>query len=496
MSAKQEKHTTLAQEIGDSLTEQSISWTDSLGVYFTSWWRDCRVYEDRLLRNVPFFATEGSPINGRKVEVIDTDVSDGREGMRNRGQAFIHEVCITNTQKPADGGEGIDIILVHGYAAALGFFYTNLEGLSSIPGCRLHAIDMLGFGCSGRPTFPVSGDGTTPIKKVLEAEAFFVDSFEKWRLKRGIRKCHVIAHSLGGYLMSCYYLKYGREVVEKLVLVSPVGVEDNDMSVYKRFTTDSDKVGGGDDGGGDYDDDDDYDDDYNSDEDSSDEKVNIDREYRVARDQGVDLTRELTDHLHDGEGYANGSDDDDDDTSSLISVVSGHIEHPTRVEELMKQIKTRVRPGKLLTRMWEMNFTPIDIVRWFGPFAGKVVAIWVYNRFARVGDQQQLWDICLYTTRMFLEPGSGEYCLGAILAPGSLGRLPLSSRLPKQVKVPVLLLYGELDWMDKNAGYALCKAINSTGGTAKFRIVPHAGHHLYVDNRAEFERQVLSFFAK
>lgn len=143
-----------------------------------------------------------------------------------------------------------------------------------------------------------------------------------------------------------------------------------------------------------------------------------------------------------------------------------------------------------------MNFTPIDIVRWFGPFAGKVVAIWVYNRFARVGDQQQLWDICMYTTRMFLEPGSGEYCLGAILAPGSLGRLPLSSRLPKQVKVPVLLLYGELDWMDKNAGYALCKAINSTGGTAKFRIVPHAGHHLYVDNRAEFERQVLSFFAK
>lgn len=141
--------------------------------------------------------------------------------------------------------------------------------------------------------------------------------------------------------MSCYYLKYGREVVEKLVLVSPVGVEDNDMSVYKRFTTDGDTVGGG----GDYDDDDDYDDDYNSDEDSSDEKVNIDREYRVARDQGVDLTRELTDHLHDGEGYANGSDDDDDDTSSLISVVSGHIEHPTRVEELMKQIKTRVRPG-------------------------------------------------------------------------------------------------------------------------------------------------------
>ena len=518
MSNNAEKHTTLAQEIGASLTEQSISWTDSLGVYFTSWWRDCRYYEDRMLRNLPFYRTDGVAVNGRRVEVIDTDVSDEYAGGRDRGQTYIHEVCIINTAKAAGDGEGIDIVLVHGYAAALGFFYTNLEGLSSIPGCRLHAIDMLGFGCSGRPSFPAPAEGTTPMKKVLDAEAFFVDSFERWRLKRGIRKCHVIAHSLGGYLMSCYYLKYGRDVVEKLVLVSPVGVEDNDMSAYNRFTNRGDGEGSDDDAtrrddSGDVDGEGDGDGDH--------DRQSIDREYRVAKNQGVDLTREFTDHLHDGrdsvdegqsdEAYGyddfdhdfddgfdddDDNDDDNDDNASLISVVSGHTEQPTRVEELMRQIKTRVRPGKFLTRMWEWNYTPIDIVRWFGPFAGKVVAIWVYNRFARVGDPRQLWDICMYTTRMFLEPGSGEYCLGPILAPGSLGRLPLLCRLPKQVRVPVLLLYGELDWMDKTAGYSLCKAINSTGGTAKFRIVPHAGHHLYVDNRAEFERQVLKFFTR
>ena len=520
MSKSKEKHTTLAQEIGASLTEHSISWTDSLGVYFTSWWKDCRHYEDRLLRNLSFYRTDGVAMEGRRVEVVETDVSDESSRGRDRGRTYIHEVCITNTAKAAgdgDGdGEGIDIVLVHGYAAALGFFYTNLEGLSSIPGCRLHAIDMLGFGCSGRPSFPAPADGTTPMRKVLNAEAFFVDSFERWRLKRGIKKCHVIAHSLGGYLMSCYYLKYGRDVVEKLVLVSPVGVEDNDLSAYNRFKDRDGSEGGDEEGAGQLDDRDSAA--AGDDDGDGNDRQSIDREYRVAKNQGVDLTRELTDHLHDGrDGAGEGQsdeaygyddlgadfddgfdddDDDDDDAASLVSVVSGHMEQPTRVEELMRQIKTRVRPGKLLTRLWEWNYTPIDIVRWFGPFAGKVVAIWVYNRFARVGDAQQLWDICMYTTRMFLEPGSGEYCLGPILAPGSLGRLPLSCRLPNQLRVPVLLLYGELDWMDKTAGYALCKAINSTGGTAKFRVVPHAGHHLYVDNRAEFERQVLTFFAR
>jgi cardiolipin-specific phospholipase len=505
------RSTSLADEIGSSYSEHPFTIKDSLKVYGSSWLNSgtCAEYEKKLLNHIPFIKNQDQSQNDnikmnasdltRKIEIINTSVND------NDIESFIHEVCITNTQKNDKEDENeppIDIIVIHGYAAALGFFYTNIDGLSTIPNSRLHLIDLLGFGCSGRPNFPIEKDNDRSLmRKVMNVESFFIDSFENWRIKRGINKCVVVAHSLGGYLMSCYYLKYGRDIITKLILVSPVGVEDNDMSLYKRYEECPEE----------YDDNNedideylgfDYNDEGLTD---SNESVNIDRDYNIAKRQGVDLSKEFTDHIHDD--CMDFETINESDTESLISIISNNEEcddhehnhhhhecsHQTRVEQLMKQIKTRVVPGKFLTRLWEMNYTPIDIVRWFGPFAGKVVAIWVYNRFSRVHDSEQLWDVCNYATRLFLQRGSGEYCLGTILAPGSLARLPLSVRFPKQVKIPVLLLYGELDWMDKQAGYGLCQKINAAGGRAKFRIIPDAGHHLYVDNRAEFERQVKSF---
>lgn len=475
------KHTTLVDEISSTYSNHGFTLGNSLWIYLESYWKSSDYYEQKLLDNIPFIKSKDEMQSQRKVEIMNTPVSDD-------GGGYMHEVCITNTAE-RDTEEALDIILVHGYGAALGFFYKNIEGLSTIPGSRLHLIDLLGFGSSGRPRFPIEGNngqGEDCIKKVLNAEAFFVDSFENWRLKRNIKKCVVVAHSLGGYLMSCYYLKYGREVVTKLVLVSPVGVEDNDMSLYKKY-----KEGGC---GGEHGDDDEEEEEVCGGNVDTDDEIDIDREYRVAMRQGVDLAKELTDHLHDGDGDRHGGEadeDEDGDDKSIFSIDSeDHEEKPTKIEKLMRQIKTRVVPGKLLTWLWERNFTPINIVRLFGPLAGRVIAIWVYNRFSRVDSGDELCDMCKYTTSVFLDRGSGEYCLGSILAPGSLARLPLSNRLPGQLKIPVLVLYGEIDWMDKKAGYELCKSI---GKNAKFRIIPGAGHHLYVDNIPEFERQVLSF---
>ncbi|GAV29966.1 hypothetical protein PMKS-003472 [Pichia membranifaciens] len=118
------------------------------------------------------------------------------------------------------------------------------------------------------------------------------------------------------------------------------------MSAYNRFTNRGDGDGSDDDAtrpkdSGDVD----------GEGDGDGDRQSIDREYRVAKNQGVDLTREFTDHLHDGrdsvdegqsdEAYGyddfdhdfdDGFDDDDDDdgdTASLISIVSGHTEQPT-----------------------------------------------------------------------------------------------------------------------------------------------------------------------
>lgn len=83
------------------------------------------------------------------------------------------------------------------------------------------------MGASGRP-------GYTAFDVDL-AEDFFVDSIKLWKEKVGIRsKYYLAGHSLGGYLSTVYALRYP-ENIEKLLLLSPVGVPEKPES----FTPDT-----------------------------------------------------------------------------------------------------------------------------------------------------------------------------------------------------------------------------------------------------------------
>ena len=73
----------------------------------------------------------------------------------------------------------------------------NLDGLSE--NRTVYAFDMLGFGQSSRPKF---------AKTPEEAEQELVESIEQWRAALGIDKMILLGHSFGGYLVSCYALKY------------------------------------------------------------------------------------------------------------------------------------------------------------------------------------------------------------------------------------------------------------------------------------------------
>jgi cardiolipin-specific phospholipase len=128
----------------------------------------------------------------------------------------LHEFSITR-HEPATNA----LVMLHGYGAGLGFFYKNFEPLSRLAGWKLYALDLLGMGRSSRPPFDVKGRGN-----VDEAEAWFIDALEEWRVKRKLDRFTLLGHSLGGYMAVAYALKYpGR--LDKLVLVSPVGVPDN-----------------------------------------------------------------------------------------------------------------------------------------------------------------------------------------------------------------------------------------------------------------------------
>ncbi|KAJ3372994.1 hypothetical protein HDU91_001676 [Kappamyces sp. JEL0680] len=119
-----------------------------------------------------------------------------------------------------------NLVIAHGFGAGLGFFYKNYQALSMLKGYQTYAIDWLGMGNSSRPAFPKKHYRMTDQDIVDEAEDFFVESLEEWRSKMKLNTMVLVGHSLGGYLSTAYALKYP-ERVEKLILVSPVGVNEH-----------------------------------------------------------------------------------------------------------------------------------------------------------------------------------------------------------------------------------------------------------------------------
>ena len=118
--------------------------------------------------------------------------------------------------KNENAEEKTPLVLLHGYLNGGAYFYRNLRGLSHFFQ-RIHAIDMLGWGLSSRPKFQLLE------KSTKAAEDFFVESLEAWRKMNQIDRMILGGHSMGGYLAVAYCERFP-ERVEKLILISPVGV--------------------------------------------------------------------------------------------------------------------------------------------------------------------------------------------------------------------------------------------------------------------------------
>ncbi|KFY37523.1 hypothetical protein V494_04718 [Pseudogymnoascus sp. VKM F-4513 (FW-928)] len=339
-----------------------------------------------------------------------------------------------------------NLVMLHGYGAGLGFFYKNFEGISRVKGLKLYALDMLGMGRSTRPPFKVNAKDQQG--KISEAENWFIDALEEWRILRKIDKFTLLGHSMGGYMAVAYALKYPGHV-NKLILASPVGIPEDPYATKAEIP----------------------------------EQSAIENE--VLQDQEQDIVNKPS----------NGKVAPD--------------EPPRR------------RIPKWASYLWDANVSPFSIIRWAGPLGPRFVSGWTSRRFSHL-PETEAQALHEYAYSLFRQRGSGEYALAYILAPGAFARSPLINRIQnvgrqplglsgsstavgagkRETGYPIVMMYGENDWMDVAGGLAAEQKLKEARaqalatatprekqeerGSAKVVIIQKAGHHLYLDGHEEF----------
>ncbi|KAI7166349.1 alpha/beta hydrolase, partial [Hortaea werneckii] len=367
----------------------------------------------------PMIAKEAAPVRATS----ETDPHGPRQWHSNLVQLagknrFLNEFSVERLGEETEN----NLVMLHGYGAGLGFYYKNFEPLSRLPSWKLYALDLLGMGRSSRPPFKINAKDKEG--KVREAESWFIDALEEWRIKKGIEKMTLLGHSLGGYMAVCYALKYPGHL-NKLILASPVGIPEDPYAVNDDMPESGD--------------------------------TSTAAEFEQAELEG---------------GKPAG------DNNNFLNARK-------RQEEASRDGRPAPRKPlpKWLTTLWDANISPFSLVRLSGPLGPRLVSGWTSRRFSHLPPEeaQALHD---YSYSLFRQRGSGEYALAYILAPGAFARSPLIRRIhgvgrqyledhnkpepdaaastpptdsPQKVRetgVPIVLMYGDHDWMDVGGGYA------------------------------------------
>lgn len=362
---------------------------------------------------------------------------------------LLNEYSVERVGEPAEE----TLVMLHGYGAGLGLFYQNFEPLTRVPGWRLYALDMLGMGNSSRPAFRIKAKDTK--EKIAEAESFFVDALEEWRKIRNIEKFTLLGHSLGGYLAVSYALKYPGHL-NKLILASPVGIPEDPNAVKDELPEPGTST----------------------------------------------LANEFT-----------------QSQESIVQQDSGADKTVAANKQAAKPPR-RAIPG-WVAWLWDTNsVSPFSLIRMGGPLGPRLVSGWTSRRFNHLPPAEAA-ALHVYAYNLFRQKGSGEFALTYILAPGAYARNPLINRIDqvgrgeiaaaagagerqqkRETGFPVVLMYGDSDWMDVAGGFASEEKIKARAekalvegteeerrdenGSAKVIVVRKAGHHLYLDNPDEF----------
>ncbi|KAJ3373352.1 hypothetical protein GGF31_000785 [Allomyces arbusculus] len=424
--------------------------------------------EQAILTTLPFYrpsdADDAAPINSQQpVRARSGFVDSAAPG--SAVPALINTLVVERTsdaeQSKATGAKKTPIVLTHGYGAGLAMWYRNLPALATAlvaqRGHTLYAIDWLGMARSARVPLPPlnSKDDQATIDST---EAYFIESLERWRARVGADKMILVGHSLGGYLSAVYALKYP-ERVEKLVLVSPVGVPDEPDAVAAAATAAA--------------------------------AVN-----RVEGAAGGDQADSETTNF----AAAAMSD-----TSPIASASSSSdsAAPPAPADPAVPAPPSGRRPPVLPPHLavlrstfgflWNNGFTPFSLVRFAGPFGPHLTNFYTTRRFAHLSPEEidRLREYIFHVNTG--DTPAGEFALNALLKFRAYAKSPLKYRLaPLFGRVPVRFVYGDVDWMDSKHAVEVVKEVAPHMETDRVvRVVAGAGHQVFMDNPQAFDEELI-----
>ena len=147
-------------------------------------------------------------------------------------------VTVYNRTKPMYSSNGSNVILMtHGYAGWGNSVYKILPYL--IDHYHIIIFDLPGLAFSSR-------NFKQPFSCIQTCIEFFIDRIEMLTEKLGIKRFHVIGHSMGAYLFTHYTNKFSSKVL-KLVLLSPPGTtspKENEKELFKQRVSKKSKIAG------------------------------------------------------------------------------------------------------------------------------------------------------------------------------------------------------------------------------------------------------------
>ena len=132
----------------------------------------------------------GLSLEKNEIQIFDVPLYDDQNN-------YIHTIACGDVKNPP-------LLMVHGYAGAAVYFYLCFKELAKK--FRVYAIDFIGHGASKRSKFDITG--------TKESEEYICEKLELWRITMRIQKMHILGHSLGGFYIGLYTLKYPDRIMQ------------------------------------------------------------------------------------------------------------------------------------------------------------------------------------------------------------------------------------------------------------------------------------------